>query len=318
MEGTRHGRARDDEPRERPGGTLPPRARRRRRRAPEESPRPPAGQAAPARRDDPKELRDEIFRRWVDASLGKAAGGLPRRPPPPPSSRRLRRCMVQSAAPVARPAASATTRSSSSTSGDPRGRARVPRDGPRRLQARLAEANNARLLDLSRADLVQAMDPEDVGSRRSLTSTRPSTSSGSSRKGTDRHDPPTPDRSEPTDSPIDRRPARPTTPASRPSARRTCPELFHAVAYRNDIWKADPFDVESIHEEARTGSTGSSNRAGRPPGLDRGRILLLLGESGSGKTHLMRAFRNWVHRGRRGYCGYMQMTASTDDTAAMS
>jgi len=26
----------------------------------------------------------------------------------------------------------------------------------------LAEANNARLLDLSRADLVQAMDPEDV------------------------------------------------------------------------------------------------------------------------------------------------------------
>ena len=30
------------------------------------------------------------------------------------------------------------------------------------FKTRLAEANNARLLDLSRADLVQAMNPEDV------------------------------------------------------------------------------------------------------------------------------------------------------------
>ena len=30
------------------------------------------------------------------------------------------------------------------------------------FKERLAEANNARLLDLSRADLVQAMDPDDV------------------------------------------------------------------------------------------------------------------------------------------------------------
>ena len=45
----------------------------------------------------------------------------------------------------------------------------------------------------------------------------------------------------------------------------------------------------------------------------RGRILLLLGESGSGKTHLMRAFRNRVHSGARGYCGYMQMTAFTGE-----
>ena len=30
------------------------------------------------------------------------------------------------------------------------------------FRKRLAEANNARLLDLSRADLVQAMDPDDV------------------------------------------------------------------------------------------------------------------------------------------------------------
>ena len=30
------------------------------------------------------------------------------------------------------------------------------------FKQRLAESNNARLLDLSRADLVQAMDPDDV------------------------------------------------------------------------------------------------------------------------------------------------------------
>ena len=48
-----------------------------------------------------------------------------------------------------------------------------------------------------------------------------------------------------------------------------------------------------------------------PSGLGSGRILLLLGESGCGKTHLMRAFRNQVHSRRRGYCGYLQMTAFT-------
>jgi hypothetical protein len=30
------------------------------------------------------------------------------------------------------------------------------------FKQRLAEANNARLLDLSRADMVEAMDPEEV------------------------------------------------------------------------------------------------------------------------------------------------------------
>src|SRR5207253_2703170 len=41
-------------------------------------------------------------------------------------------------------------------------------------------------------------------------------------------------------------------------------------------------------------------------------ILLLLGESGCGKTHLMRAFRNWAHRRDLAYCGYLQMTTATD------
>ncbi len=90
------------------------------------------------------------------------------------------------------------------------------------------------------------------------------------------------------------------------------PEIFHPVAHRHEIWREDPFDVETIHEEARAAYQRLLNRATTPPGLPSGRILLLLGEAGSGKTHLMRAFRNWTHSKGLGYCGYMQMTSATD------
>jgi hypothetical protein len=89
------------------------------------------------------------------------------------------------------------------------------------------------------------------------------------------------------------------------------PDLFHAFAYSTDVWKADPFDVESIHSGARRWFDRTVNRVLESSGLSSGRILLLLGESGSGKTHLMRAFRNQVHSHHRGYCAYMQMTAFT-------
>src|SRR5690606_20289669 len=46
-----------------------------------------------------------------------------------------------------------------------------------------------------------------------------------------------------------------------------------------------------------------------------GRTLLVLGESGSGKTHLLRALRAQVHGRRLGYVGYLQMTAGVDDPA---
>jgi hypothetical protein len=87
------------------------------------------------------------------------------------------------------------------------------------------------------------------------------------------------------------------------------PEPFHAFAYSSDIWTPDPFDVASIHADARTRFARIVDRVLEPTGLSSGRMLLLLGDSGSGKTHLMRAFRNEVHRRERGYCGYMQMTA---------
>jgi hypothetical protein len=91
------------------------------------------------------------------------------------------------------------------------------------------------------------------------------------------------------------------------------PEVFRSVAQRSDIWKPDPFDVESIHAEARTVFERLVNQAASPSDLASGRILLLKGEAGSGKTHLMRAFRNRLHGSGRGYFGYMQMTSATSD-----
>jgi hypothetical protein len=71
--------------------------------------------------------------------------------------------------------------------------------------------------------------------------------------------------------------------------------------------------VETIHGEAREVFRRLVARAGMTPRPTSGRILLLKGESGSGKTHLMRAFRNWAHEGHRGYCGYMQMTSAAEE-----
>jgi energy-coupling factor transporter ATP-binding protein EcfA2 len=90
-------------------------------------------------------------------------------------------------------------------------------------------------------------------------------------------------------------------------------EVFHSIQHRHEIWRPDPFDVERVHQEARTAFERLLLRATTPPGLDSGRILLLLGESGCGKTHLVRAFRSRVHEKSLGFVGYMQMTTATSN-----
>uniref|UniRef100_UPI0013EA9D7E helicase HerA-like domain-containing protein n=1 Tax=Aquisphaera insulae TaxID=2712864 RepID=UPI0013EA9D7E len=106
------------------------------------------------------------------------------------------------------------------------------------------------------------------------------------------------------------------TPSEDPRVKVFCSEkhhgLFHAIAQATDIWKSDPFDVESIHGGVRSALHGMVDRAATTGQLPTGRMLLLLGDAGSGKTHLMRAFRNSVHTTNRGYCAYMQMTAYTE------
>lgn len=92
------------------------------------------------------------------------------------------------------------------------------------------------------------------------------------------------------------------------------PEIFRAIAYPTEVWTPDPFDVESIHEPARDLFVRLLDRATAPETTDKtGRILLLKGESGSGKTHLMRAFRTHTHRRGLGYFGYMQMTSASSN-----
>lgn len=94
-----------------------------------------------------------------------------------------------------------------------------------------------------------------------------------------------------------------------------CPEVFHSVATPTAIWQADPYDVQTIHAEAREAFERLLQRAGhvqRPPC---GAVLVLLGEAGSGKTHLMRAFRTRAHAQGLGYCGYLQMTTEASSYA---
>src|SRR5579872_6245286 len=94
-----------------------------------------------------------------------------------------------------------------------------------------------------------------------------------------------------------------------------CPEVFHSVAAPTEIWKSDPYDVETIHGEARAAFERLLHRAGRNPPPPSGAVLVLLGEAGSGKTHLMRAFRTRAHAQGWGYCGYMQMTTEASNYA---
>ena len=41
-------------------------------------------------------------------------------------------------------------------------------------------------------------------------------------------------------------------------------DLFHPIVHQNDIWKQDPFDVESIHAEARAVFHRLLSRAAAP------------------------------------------------------
>ena len=114
-----------------------------------------------ARRDDAKELREAAMRQWVDRSTADPALS-----PDSPAEPLDLRAFAEHVLAAAR--SSPTGRFGdnkvfiahlwSAAQDDPALRG-MDLDG---FKQRLAEANNARLLDLSRADLVEAMDPEDV------------------------------------------------------------------------------------------------------------------------------------------------------------
>lgn len=115
--------------------------------------------------DDPKKFRDAVVRGWIDQSENPSPSAAP--PPPAPPA-------IELDLPAFAERVNAAARlCSTGRFGDNKvfithvWRALQSDPAFRTMdlaafKERLTEANNARLLDLSRADLVQAMDPEDV------------------------------------------------------------------------------------------------------------------------------------------------------------
>ena len=90
----------------------------------------------------------------------------------------------------------------------------------------------------------------------------------------------------------------------------------HSITWEDDIWRADPVDVAEVHAKARRKfnelvaaiTTGRGQTA-------HSRILLFHGQSGAGKTHLLRALRTSAHREGKAYFGYAQMTPDVGNYA---
>lgn len=84
----------------------------------------------------------------------------------------------------------------------------------------------------------------------------------------------------------------------------------HSITWEDDIWRADPVDVPAVHAKARRKFSDllSEITTGRLGAAGQSRILLFHGQSGAGKTHLLRALRTAAHREGRAYFGYAQMT----------
>jgi len=90
--------------------------------------------------------------------------------------------------------------------------------------------------------------------------------------------------------------------------------VFSAVQQAWSIFENDPFDVEAVHRDARLSFEQLVAQATMTSRVsDLGQMLVVLGDSGAGKTHLLRGFRRHVHEGNRGFVVYAQLQSRTDD-----
>jgi hypothetical protein len=94
---------------------------------------------------------------------------------------------------------------------------------------------------------------------------------------------------------------------------RDATDVFHGVEHAQQVFRRDPFDVDSVHGAARVAFHRLVSRAAEQSEAGSGRVMVVLGGAGSGKTHLIRGFRQSVHGERNGYVGYMQLSVATDD-----
>jgi len=88
----------------------------------------------------------------------------------------------------------------------------------------------------------------------------------------------------------------------------------HSITWEDDIWRADPVDVERVHAKARK-KFAEVLETVTQEGTAQARILLFHGQSGAGKTHLIRALRTSSHREQKAYFGYAQMTPDVSNYA---
>jgi Helicase HerA, central domain/AAA ATPase domain len=95
-----------------------------------------------------------------------------------------------------------------------------------------------------------------------------------------------------------------------PLADRLSAAFEHSITWEDDIWRADPVDVELVHAAARRkfGELLDAVTAAQQGTGVHARMLLFHGQSGAGKTHLIRALRTSAHRSGKAYFGYAQMT----------
>jgi hypothetical protein len=100
------------------------------------------------------------------------------------------------------------------------------------------------------------------------------------------------------------------------SQERLAAAFEHSITWEDDIWRVDPVDVEEVHAKARRKFNDLLDAviAGRGS-RSQARIVLFHGQSGAGKTHLIRALRTSAHRAGKAYFGYAQMTPDVSDYA---
>lgn len=89
----------------------------------------------------------------------------------------------------------------------------------------------------------------------------------------------------------------------------------HSITWEDDVWRVDPFDVEEVHKIARVKFNEILDSVTLAPHRVQSRIMLFHGQSGAGKTHLIRALRTSSHLTRRAYFGYAQMTPDVTNYA---
>src|SRR5438105_4737660 len=87
-------------------------------------------------------------------------------------------------------------------------------------------------------------------------------------------------------------------------------EVLGSVVQGTQMAQPDPFDIDQIYPEARATFDATIRQVRDGPVS---KTLLIRGEAGCGKTHLIRSLRARTHAHRGGVIAYVHMTAEQTD-----